>query len=60
MAKLFMGKTAVPKVEDPKPLPDANDPAVVRARRRRVAAEVKGTGVQSTILSTGARETLGG
>jgi hypothetical protein len=56
MANLF--KTAkMPSIQSPTPLPDEQQ--ATTARKRRVAKETKGTGVQSTILS-GQRETLGG
>lgn len=56
MSGLFKGPK-MPKIKDPTPLPDEKQ--VTAARKRRVAQETKGTGVQSTILS-GQRETLGG
>lgn len=56
MSGLFKPKQ--PTVEAPVPM--ADEAEATKARRRRVAKEVKGTGVQSTILSAGGRETLGG
>lgn len=54
MTKLFTPKMPSPK--DPAPLPDEEQ--LTLARRRRVAKETKGSGVQSTMLS-GQKETLG-
>lgn len=59
MAGLF-GKPKMPAIEPPKPMPDADDPQITQARRRRVAKETQQSGVRSTLLSTGGRETLGG
>lgn len=57
MSKLF--KTpALPAVEPPAPLPDEQQ--TEQARRRRIATETKSSGVQSTLLTAGGRETLGG
>lgn len=55
MGGLF--KPKVPKVEDPTPLPDEVQQA--SARRRGVAEATNAKGFQSTILSTGGKETLG-
>lgn len=57
MSGLF-GKVQTPKVEPPTPLPDEQQQT--QARRRRIAKETSASGVKSTILSTGGRETLGG
>ena len=57
MAKLF-STTKMPAIEPPTPLPD--EAATTAARRRRIATETKTAGAQSTILSAGGRETLGG
>lgn len=59
MANLFSGPK-MPKVEKPKPMPDEDDEQITRARRRRVAKETQSSGTQSTLLSSGGRETLGG
>lgn len=58
MAGLFGKTPKMPEIEPPAPLPD--EEATAAARRRLVTRETKGTGVQSTLLSTGGRETLGG
>lgn len=58
MGGLFSPKT--PKLPDPTPVPDTEDPALVAARRRRLAASAASQGAGSTILSDGGRETLGG
>lgn len=56
MASLF--KTPkMPAIKPPTPLPDEEQ--MTAARKRRVAKETKGAGVQSTVLS-GKSETLGG
>lgn len=55
MANLF--KTKTPEVAAPTPLPDEEQATV--ARRRGVAKEKAKSGVASTILSAGSRETLG-
>lgn len=55
MANLFK-KPETPVIPDPAPLPDQKQTAM--AKRKLVAREMKGTGVQSTVL-TGNRETLG-
>ena len=55
MASLFSKKT--PAIEPPAPLPD--EEATGAARKRRIAKETKTSGVGSTILSSGGRETLG-
>lgn len=47
-----------PKIDPPAELPDEQD--LAKARRRRVAREKNTSGVESTILSDGGRETLGG
>lgn len=57
MAKLF--KTPkMPVIESPAPLPDQAE--IAKARRRTIATETAKGGTQSTILSAGGRETLGG
>lgn len=48
----------MPAIEAPTPLPD--EAQITAARRKRVATETKSSGAQSTILSAGGRETLGG
>ncbi len=50
---------AMPKVEDPTPLPDANDPRLKRTKRKAMAQDSQTDGVESTILGGGGRETLG-
>lgn len=50
----------MPKVEPPKPIPQADDQQVAQSRRRRIAKETNTSGVQSTLLTAGGRETLGG
>lgn len=57
MANLF--KSKVPKPEDPARMPDEEDPAVIEARRRRVASAKARGGRESTILA-GAGTKLGG
>lgn len=47
----------LPTVADPTPLPDED--ATTAARRRKISSEQKKSGVASTILSSGSRETLG-
>ncbi len=59
MAKLFKSPD-MPKVEDPKPIPQADDEMIEKARKRRIAKESNTSGVQSTLLTAGGRETLGG
>ncbi len=56
MASLFSPK--MPKIPDPTPLPDTEQTDA--ARRRRIATETKAAGAESTILSAGGREKLGG
>lgn len=56
MATLFKSPK-IPDPEPPAPLPDEDE--IMRATRRQVARQQRGSGVQSTILSTGGRETLG-
>jgi len=52
-------KVAMPEIKPPTPMPD--EVQTDSARRRRVAKEKAGAGVQSTILTQAAgRETLGG
>ncbi len=59
MSKLF--KTPdMPKIEPPTPTPLPDQAQADKAKRRLVAKEQAGSGSQSTILSTGGRETLGG
>ncbi len=59
MSRLF--KTPeMPKVETPDPTPQPDDQQVRDARRRRIAKESNTSGVQSTLLTAGGRETLGG
>jgi len=48
----------MPEVAKPTPMPDETQ--TTAARRKRVATETKSSGAQSTILSAGGRETLGG
>ena len=48
----------MPAIEPPTPLPDEQQ--TTAARRRGVAKESSMKGFDSTILSSGARETLGG
>lgn len=47
----------LPKVEPPTPLPDEEQ--TTAARKRAVAKATQGSGVASTQLSAGGRETLG-
>lgn len=57
MTQLF--KTpSLPKIEPPTPLPD--EEVAAAAKRRSLATEKKGSGVQSNVLTAGGRETLGG
>lgn len=59
MAGLFTPKAPkTPVIEPPTPMPDAT--TTEAARRRRTAMETAGQDYQSTILSMGGRETLGG
>lgn len=59
MSGLFAPKAQkMPAIEPPTPMPDAT--TTEAARRRRIAMETAGQGYQSTILSVGGRETLGG
>ncbi len=57
MAKLF-STPKMPAIEPPAPMPD--EAQATQSRRKRVATETKSSGAQSTILSAGGRETLGG
>lgn len=57
MGGLFK-KPKVPDVPKPTPLPDPVEQ--VAARKRGIAKTVKEKGFQSTILSSGGKETLGG
>ncbi|WP_456385762.1 hypothetical protein [Profundibacter sp.] len=50
----------MPKIEPPTPTPLPDQAQADKAKRRLVAKEQAGSGSQSTILSTGGRETLGG
>lgn len=54
----FFKTPKMPKVEDPDPLPDEN--VLAKAKRRTLAREKKSSGVQSTNLTSGSGETLGG
>ena len=56
MASLF-SKPKTPAIQPPTPLPDEQQ--LSRARKRTVSQAAKGSGYQSTILSTGGAETLG-
>lgn len=56
MSGLFKS-APLPKIEDPAPLPDEKQ--TTAARKRRIASETKSSGVQSTLLTAGGRETLG-
>lgn len=56
MATLLKGPK-MPEIADPTPLPDEQQTA--KARKRRLASETKSSGVASTILSAGGKETLG-
>lgn len=47
----------LPPPEPPTPLPDEEQ--ITKARRRRIAKETKSSGVESTLLTAGGRETLG-
>lgn len=47
----------MPEIQPPTPMPD--EQMTTAARRRRLATETSKSGVQSTILSAGSRETLG-
>lgn len=58
MAGLFKPKVAAPVVQPVTPMPDKAQTDIVR--RKRLATETKTSGYQSTILSAGGRETLGG
>lgn len=57
MASLFKSPK-LPTPEPPAPLPDEQQTS--QARRRLLARETKSSGVQSTLLTAGGRETLGG
>jgi hypothetical protein len=63
MSGLF-GKPPEPKVSIAPKQPDSEDPAVIEAKKRRLATELARDGRQNTILSTsnvgGGRSTLGG
>jgi hypothetical protein len=48
-----------PKPQPVVPLPDDNDPAVLRAKRMSILAAQSQSGRQSTILSTNADDSLG-
>ena len=50
----------IPKVEPPKPIPQADDKQVVQAKKRVIARASNSGGVKSTLLTAGGRETLGG
>lgn len=56
MKLLGLGK---PKTTPALPMPDPDDPRLKQARRKRIAKEQQSSGRQSTILSSGGRETLG-
>ena len=53
----LLSSPKMPKIEAPTPLPD--EAQTTAARKRRVAKETKGNGVQGTILTAGGKETLG-
>ena len=57
MAGLFK-KPTMPAIADPTPMPDEDQTDA--ARKRGVAKEKARSGFDSTILSSGGRETLGG
>lgn len=60
MGGLFRSRTPkLPKIEPAKPIPVPDDEQIQASRRRLIAKEQRGSGVQSTILSSGGRETLG-
>lgn len=56
MSSLF-SKPKQPVIPPPTPLPDEKQ--LTKARKRTVSEATKGSGYQSTILSTGGAETLG-
>lgn len=59
MAGLFGG----PKLKKPDPVkaqPDPNDPRIMAAKRRRVALAQQASGIRSSVLTRGGKETLGG
>jgi hypothetical protein len=58
MAGLIGGKQKMPAIEAPTPMPDETQ--TVAARKRRIVKETAQSGAQSTILSAGSREKLGG
>lgn len=43
-------KVATPEVKPPAPMPDANDPAVMAAERKRRASMVAAGGRRSTVM----------
>ena len=47
----------LPTVEPPAPLPDEKE--ATAARKRGIASATRSSGVQSTLLTAGGRETLG-
>ena len=56
MGGLF-SKTKMPEVKPTAPLP--NEDQIKKSARRRTAKSRKESGAESTLLSTGGRETLG-
>lgn len=51
MNLIFKEKVAAPTVAAPTAMPDANDPAVIAARKRAAAQAAGGSGRSSTLLS---------
>lgn len=59
MAQMF--KTPkTPTIEAPTQMPTEDDEEIRRKKRRRIAEEKNRSGVDSTILTAGSRETMGG
>lgn len=58
MSKILSPKT--PPKPQVMPMPDEEDPRILLAKRNAVAKAKQSGGQNSTILSMGSRETLGG
>lgn len=60
IASTAMQKTPkAPKVEKPKVMPTADDATIQDQRRRRSAMARQQSGIASSVLTAGSRETLG-